>query len=96
MNDPVAEALARIYSHGRVPMPPNMRKVLESTTPTGQNADQNTTHTNGAADKDGVNHKTVDKSDEGNVGKKFDKDDNSKNSKDLPRAKTPSATSVFR
>ena len=90
MNDPVAEALARVYSHGRVPMPPNMRKVLQSTTPTGHNAAQDSatrkngvSRTNGASNKDGVNNKTTDKSGEGNVGKKVDKD------------KT-SATSVFR
>lgn len=94
MNDPVAEALARIYSHGRVPMPPNMRKVLQTTSPKGHNSDQNSaTHKNGAAHKDGVNHKTVDKPDEGSVGKKVDKDTNFK---DSSRAKTTSAMSVFR
>ena len=103
MNDPVAEALARVYSHGRVPMPPNMRKVLQSITPTGHNADQDSatrkngvSRTNSAAHKDGVNNKTTDKSGEGSVGKKVDKDKNSRNSQGLPRAKTTSATSVFR
>ena len=102
MNDPVAEALARVYSHGRVPMPPNMRKVLQSTTPTGHSADNSgadsnsVTSKNAAAHKDGVNHTAVDKSTEGSVGKKVHKGKNPTNSQGLSRAKTTSATSVFR
>lgn len=93
MSDPVAEALARIYSHGRVPMPPNMRKVLQPTTTAGHSADQDSAiHKNDVAHKNIANPKAVDTPDEGSV----DKNKDSKNSKDLSRTKTTSVTSVFR